>query len=63
MARRLKQHNQGTGSRYTRGRLPVALVYSEQCTSKSESLKRELAIKKLSHSRKVALIKGLLGVE
>ena len=54
--RRLKQHNAGTASRYTRSRLPVELVYQESQPDKSAALKRELAIKKLSRSAKEQLI-------
>jgi predicted GIY-YIG superfamily endonuclease len=55
--RRLEQHNAGTASRYTRSRLPVVLVYQEECTTKGKALKRELAIKSLSRKAKEALIR------
>ena len=54
--RRLEQHNAGTASRYTRSRLPVALVYQEAQASRSLALKRELAIKGLSRREKEAMI-------
>lgn len=54
--RRLKQHNDGTAARYTRSRLPVALVYQEAQLSRSIALKRELAIKKLSRQAKENLV-------
>ena len=50
--KRLHVHNSGAGSRYTRSRLPVELVYKEQHTSKSDALRRELAIKKMSRAAK-----------
>ncbi|MFI3229199.1 MAG: GIY-YIG nuclease family protein [Bacillota bacterium] len=53
---RLKVHNAGKGAKYTKARLPVVLMYSEQCESKSDALKRECAIKKLSRTQKLALI-------
>jgi predicted GIY-YIG superfamily endonuclease len=56
MARRCQQHNAGTASRYTRGRLPVELLYQESLASRSMALKREAAIKALSRSEKLALI-------
>jgi predicted GIY-YIG superfamily endonuclease len=56
LPRRLEQHNAGTASRYTRTRLPVALVYQESQPNKSMALKRELAIKALSREAKVSLI-------
>lgn len=55
---RLERHNQGQGARYTRGRIPVRLVYWETCASKSEALKRELAIKRLKRAQKLDLIAG-----
>ncbi|MFZ7130898.1 MAG: GIY-YIG nuclease family protein [Eubacteriales bacterium] len=56
IARRLKQHNKGAASKYTRVRLPVALVYSEVLSSKQEALKREYEIKQYKKKRKEDLI-------
>lgn len=53
---RLYAHNAGTGAKYTRSRLPVQLVYSEKLDTKSEALKREIEIKKLSRKKKLELI-------
>ena len=52
LPKRLKAHNAGKASRYTRRRLPVAVVYTEPQKSKSAALKREAAIKKLSRPQK-----------
>lgn len=49
---RMKAHNSGTGAKYTRGRGPVRLLYSETLETKSEALKREDQIKKLSRAAK-----------
>ena len=57
--RRAAVHNAGKGAKYTRSRLPVELVYRESCTDKSEALRREIAIKKLSKPQKEALIKEI----
>ncbi len=54
---RLVKHRQGKGAKYTRGRLPVELVYLEKCENKSNALKREIEIKKLTKMQKEALIK------
>ena len=54
--RRLKQHNGGTGSRYTRSRLPVKMVYLEPQPDRATAMKRESAIKHLSRQRKMKLI-------
>lgn len=56
---RLKVHNgkiNGNSAKYTRGRRPVELVYSEKFETKSEALKREAAIKKLNREKKWDLI-------
>ena len=55
---RIEQHNRGKGAKYTRGRRPVMLVYSELLANKSEALKREHEIKKWPRSRKLDLISG-----
>lgn len=54
---RIVAHNSGAGAKYTRGRLPVNLVYQETVPSRSVALRREIAIKKLPRSAKVRLIK------
>lgn len=55
-ARRLQQHNSGVGAKYTRCRLPVVMVYTENAESRSDASKREYQIKKLSRQQKLALI-------
>ncbi|WP_411843013.1 GIY-YIG nuclease family protein [Salinicoccus sp. HZC-1] len=54
--KRIETHNSGTGAKYTRNRLPVILRYYEKFETKSEAMKREYAIKKLSRTAKIALI-------
>ena len=56
--RRLQQHNGllPGGARYTRGRRPAKVVWSEVCGSKSEALQREAAVRRLSRRQKQALI-------
>jgi putative endonuclease len=54
--RREKQHNAGRGAKYTRLHRPVHLVYVEEQTDRSTAMKRELAIKKLSHEQKQKMI-------
>ena len=58
LEQRLKKHNQGTASKYTRGRLPVKYVYTSEVESKSAALKKEYAIKQLSRAQKLAIIEG-----
>lgn len=56
VSRRCDQHNAGAASRYTRGRLPVSVVYQESQATQSLALKREAAIKAMSRQQKEALI-------
>ncbi|MEF9951397.1 MAG: GIY-YIG nuclease family protein [Clostridium sp.] len=56
LLRRLKTHQSGKASKYTRARLPVEMVYSESFLTKSEAMKREAAIKKLKRHEKLTLI-------
>lgn len=53
--KRLRSHNDGTGAKYTRARLPVTLAYLETFDTKSEAMKREAALKKLTHQQKEQL--------
>jgi predicted GIY-YIG superfamily endonuclease len=57
VARRCRQHNGGTASRYTRSRLPVKLVYQEAHPSQSSALKREAATKAMTRREKLAMIR------
>jgi putative endonuclease len=53
--RRTNTHNAGRGAKYTAQRLPVSLVYSERCDSRSAALKREHEVKHLVRSQKELL--------
>ena len=56
--RRILEHN-GTkpkGARYTSARRPVALVYEAAFATRSEALKEEARIKRLTREQKQALI-------
>jgi len=57
---RERVHNSGRGARYTASRLPVSLVYSERCRSRSHALKREYELKGWTRTGKEALIAGAL---
>ncbi len=54
--RRTAVHNSGKGAKCTRARLPVQLVYTEPFQEKSAALKREAALKRLTHGQKENLI-------
>lgn len=56
LKRRVQEHNDGTGAKYTRGRGPVKLVYFEEFERKDEAAKREYAIKQLTRKQKEKLL-------
>jgi putative endonuclease len=55
--RRLAQHNgeRSGGPRYTRGRRPVQLLWSEPAADRATAQRREAAIKRLPRDAKLAL--------
>ena len=62
LGKRVEAHETGNGAKYTRGRLPVKLVYRERRRSKGRALRREAEIKKWSKDRKEALVGKERGV-
>jgi len=56
LAARISAHNDGSGAKYTRSRVPVRLVYRERAADRGAALKRELEIKRLSRAAKQALV-------
>lgn len=56
LSRRMKQHQDGTGAKYTRGRGPFVLRWTEEGLNKSQALSREREIKQMDRKRKMALI-------
>lgn len=59
LERRVAEHNTSPkGAKYTSGRRPVVLVYSEEPETKGAALTREHNIKKMSRGEKMRLIKG-----
>ncbi|MDA8354187.1 MAG: GIY-YIG nuclease family protein [Firmicutes bacterium] len=60
LSKRIQQHERGNGAKYTRGRGPFSLVWTEEGLTRSEALVREREIKKLSRRQKLAMIgKGM----
>jgi putative endonuclease len=55
LARRLAEHRAGRASRFTRGRLPVAMVWSRETETWSAALREEIRIKRLTRAGKEAL--------
>lgn len=60
LRKRLMQHNgeYAGGPKYTRGRRPVKLAWTDEVASRGAALQREAAIKKLRRSEKLRLIGG-----
>ena len=58
VSRRLREHNSGRGSKYTRARLPVTLAFVERARDRSGALKRESQIKGFSRKSKLRLCEG-----
>lgn len=56
LTRRIAQHNDGTGARYTRGRGPVRLEYHEACDGRAAASRREREVKSWQRTAKEALI-------
>ena len=52
LERRLAEHEAGKGAKYTRGRGPFRLVYSETCAGRAEATRRETAIKLMDKAKK-----------
>lgn len=59
LATRVAAHEMGKGAKYTRGRLPVTLVYWEALGDKQAAMRREYAIKRLPRREKLNLIARL----
>jgi putative endonuclease len=56
LERRVGEHNQGLGSKYTRGRLPVRLAYAEPHPDRASASRRERDLKAMPRPAKRALI-------
>ncbi|HYN22554.1 MAG TPA: GIY-YIG nuclease family protein [Thermoanaerobaculia bacterium] len=61
LERRVAQHGAGRASRYTRSRLPVALVWWRELDSWGDALREEVRIKRLNRAGKEALVSGAGG--
>ena len=58
LKQRVKVHNTGKGSKYTRSRLPVLLIYSKKVKDRSAASKLEWKVKQMSRTQKLALIES-----
>ena len=59
LPKRIETHNQGKGAKYTRGRLPVKLVWNKAKLTESEARKEEARIKSLSRLEKESLLNSV----
>lgn len=57
--KRLKTHNAGKASKFTRGRLPVRLAAVSGHLSKSEAMRKEYRIKRLPKSEKQRAVRAV----
>ncbi len=58
LAARVQKHNAGKGARYTRSRRPVVLRWQKRVDGRSQALKAEYALKRLSRAEKRALVRA-----
>lgn len=56
LQKRIETHQKGKGAKYTRARLPIKLVYSEEFDDKISAQKRECEIKRMTRNKKLQLI-------
>jgi putative endonuclease len=56
--KRARLHACGKGARYTKTHQPKKIVYVEMLDSRGEAMRREKAIKKMSHQRKIELVES-----
>ena len=59
IGKRIREHNLGIGSKYTRGRRPVKLLAKWDCADKSQASKMEYKIKGLTREGKLTAISNI----
>ncbi len=62
LVKRERVHNEGRGAKYTSGRRPVCVVYSEVHQSRSAAQRREAQLKRWPRPKKMALVEGADGL-
>ena len=58
LERRVWEHNEGIGAKYTARRRPVSLVYAEEFASIAEAYAREKQVQGWGRAKREALIRG-----
>ena len=56
LEKRVRDHNEGKGAKYTKARRPVVLAYYEEYESKEQAKRREYEIKQMGRKEKLSLI-------
>jgi putative endonuclease len=56
IVKRLRTHQQGIASRYTRARLPLTLMMKSSPMSKGDALRLEMKIKNLPKEKKLSVL-------
>lgn len=57
--KRFQAHLEGRGAKYTRANKPVKLVYQKEFDTKSDAMKEEARIKKLTHKEKLDILTNI----
>lgn len=52
------KHNDGTGAKYTRSRLPINIIYHEEFETLSEARSREMLVKQMTRAQKEELLRS-----
>lgn len=63
LKKRIDVHNNKKGAKYTKYRVPVKLKYYEISINKSEAMKKEIMIKRLSRNKKLCYINENISLE
>ena len=58
LEKRIRDHSDGKGAKYTKSRRPVELVYYETFSQKEDAMRREYAIKQLNRAGKRKLVEN-----
>ena len=58
LTKRITQHKEGKGARYTKGKKSIKLAYTETYKTRSEAMRREIELKKLKRKEKIELVKN-----
>ena len=57
--KRFQAHLEGKGAKYTRANKPIKVVYKKEFNTKSDAMKEEARIKKLTHQENLLIVRFL----